>query len=371
MEKDIVPELLEKIQNEFKNKTEKSKIIKAKIAELKSKKVSHKDSNEFAIEVGNILKEVFKDNIKTGILPDNKMYYNIAKRILEPNLKNNYDLVVGYAGDVQDILNKKAGINIAKQIPKINQEKIDNLIDKISEYDNFEDAKWLIDEPIVNFTQSVVDDVIKDNVEFQYQSGLQPKIIRREAGNCCEWCANLAGVYDYPHDVPKDVYKRHRYCRCTVEYIPGDGKRQNVWTKKVFSDDSNKDLSKFRIEQVNNVINNKLIKDAKEIEKTQRILNDKLVGKEVNGVKITNVLWHAADRGVSRGLKVSDIIDTIENPLKITEIKYDAQKRPSFNIIGERSTLSINPENGNVITTHKTHKKLIEKLRGGKNENNS
>lgn len=230
MEKDIVPELLEKIQNEFKNKTEKSKIIKAKIAELKSKKVSHKDSNEFAIEVGNILKEVFKDNIKSDILPDNKMYYNIAKRILEPNLKNNYDLVVGYAGDVQDILNKKAGINISKQIPKINQEKIDNLIDKISEYDNFEDAKWLIDEPIVNFTQSVVDDVIKDNVEFQYQSGLQPKIIRREAGNCCEWCANLAGVYDYPNGVPKDVWRRHRFCRCTVEHVTEKG-RSDVWNK--------------------------------------------------------------------------------------------------------------------------------------------
>lgn len=28
------------------------------------------------------------------------------------------------------------------------------------------------------------------------------------------------------------TYRRHRYCRCTVEYDPGDGKRINVHTKK-------------------------------------------------------------------------------------------------------------------------------------------
>ncbi len=42
------------------------------------------------------------------------------------------------------------------------------MVEKITEYDNFEDAKWLLDEPVVNFIQSIVDDVVKENVEFQY-----------------------------------------------------------------------------------------------------------------------------------------------------------------------------------------------------------
>ena len=75
---------------------------------------------------------------------------------------------MGHAGDVQDNLNQKSGINITKQLPKINQERINNLVEKITEYDNFEDAKWLLDEPVVNFIQSIVDDVVKENVEFQY-----------------------------------------------------------------------------------------------------------------------------------------------------------------------------------------------------------
>lgn len=84
---------------------------------------------------------------------------------------------------------------------------------------------------MVNFSQSVVDDTVKANADFQYKAGLKPKIIRTEAGNCCDWCKGLAGVYAYP-DVLKDVYRRHRFCWCTVDYHPGDGKKQDVWSKK-------------------------------------------------------------------------------------------------------------------------------------------
>lgn len=357
MEKDIVPELLEKIRNEFKNKTEKSKIIKAKIAELKSKKVSHKDSNEFAIEVGNILKEVFKDNIKSDVLPDNKMYYNIAKRIIEPNLKNNYDLVVGYAGDVQDVLNKKAGINIAKQIPEINQEKIDNLIDKISEYDNFEDAKWLIDEPIVNFTQSVVDDFIKENVEFQYQSGLQPKIIRREAGNCCKWCANLAGVYSYPHDVPKDVWRRHRYCRCTVEYIPGDGRRQNVHTKEwVDLDKEDKIILRKEFNKIpNSTLNKYTIKKLEEKNWTPEFKAKSFKfyrETSVLGVEFTD---HSVGRTIDRVIN--------QNLMTQSEIVKLLKGKPNFiqsdgRLIYKRNLVNFvkNPNTGDIVSVIITDK---------------
>lgn len=228
---DIVPALLEKIESEFKNKTAKSKILKSKILALQSKNVSHKDSNDFAIEIGKILAEVFKEEITADILPDKKMYYNIAKRLLEPNLKKNFDLVSDFSKEVQDILNQKSNISINAVVPKINQDRIDKLVEKISDYEDFEQAKWLLDEPIINFTQAIVDNTIKANADFQYKSGLRPKIIRKETGNCCDWCKEVVGIYEYP-DVPKDVYKRHRFCRCTVDFIPGDGKKQNVWSKQ-------------------------------------------------------------------------------------------------------------------------------------------
>ncbi|MDU5952904.1 MAG: hypothetical protein E6Z06_08555 [Clostridiales bacterium] len=181
--------------------------------------------------MGQLLADAFGSEIEPGVLPDDKMYYNIAKRIIGPSLQYNYDLVGDYARDVQTLLNEQAGLSIKGIKPEINQDRIAGIINKISNYKTFDQAKWLLDEPVVNFSQSVVDDTVKANADFQYKAGLKPKIIRTEAGNCCDWCKGLAGVYAYP-DVPKDVYRRHRFCRCTVDYYPGDGKKQDVWSKK-------------------------------------------------------------------------------------------------------------------------------------------
>ena len=88
-----------------------------------------------------------------------------------------------------------------------------------------------MDEPVKNFSQSIVDDAIRTNAEFHSKAGMSPKIIRKLAGGCCNWCRTVAGTYTYP-DVPKDVYRRHQRCRCTVDYHPGSGKVQNVHTKR-------------------------------------------------------------------------------------------------------------------------------------------
>ncbi|MDO5015278.1 MAG: hypothetical protein Q4E28_04935 [Clostridia bacterium] len=267
MAKDIVPELLEKIENEFKNKTSKSKILKEKMEDLKNKKVSHKDSNTFAVELGKLLSETFNDEISADILPDNKMYYNIAKRLIEPNLANNYGLVSNYSMQVQEILNKESKIRIRAVKPELNQDRINGIVNKISEYDDFKKGKWLLKEPVINFTQAVVDDTIKVNADFQYKAGLRPEIIRKEFGNCCDWCKDVVGKYNYP-DVPEDVYKRHRYCRCTVEYLPGNGKKRDVWSKKwtdVEKDDKIKERK--RKDYADKIVLNKSIKGANKIAK--------------------------------------------------------------------------------------------------------
>ena len=90
----------------------------------------------------------------------------------------------------------------------------------------YDDVAWALDEPIKVFSQSIVDDSIKANAEFQYGAGLSPKIERTTSGNCCEWCQKLADTYSYP-DVPKEVYQRHDYCRCKVDYVVGK-QRKNV-----------------------------------------------------------------------------------------------------------------------------------------------
>lgn len=228
---DIVPALLEVIEKEFDEKILSSDKVKNAVKLLRSKQATYLDANDFAIEVGEILASVLRKKITVETLPDGKMYFNIAERILNPIMQKNHELISSFAFDVQTELNKKAGLKIKGQKAGLNRDRIDGIVNKISSEDDFEKVRWLLGEPVVNFSQSIVDDSVRVNVAFQAKAGLKPKIVRREVGKCCDWCKEIVGTYDYPN-VPNDIYRRHRFCKCTVDYDPGTGKKQNVHTKE-------------------------------------------------------------------------------------------------------------------------------------------
>lgn len=239
MNDDVLPALLKEVQDNFGQEFGKSEVVVEALKTLEAKKATYANANDFAIEVGEILSKTLTASVTADKLPDGKMYYNIAKRLLEPVLQQNHELVADYSSKVQTVLNESAKISLVAQPVELNQDRIDGFIERFSREDKFDNVKWLLGEPIVNFTQSIVDDSIKKNAEFHAKAGLQPKIVRKTAGRCCKWCQSLAGSYNYP-DVPKDVYRRHQNCRCTVDYKPGDGKKKNIWSKKVTADSKNK-----------------------------------------------------------------------------------------------------------------------------------
>lgn len=211
-----------------------SKIIRELYRKVEQGNATYKEANEFAIEVGELLSGSFKKNLSSSVLPNGRMYYNVADRIIRDTLGNNYELVADISAKIQEILNKKAGIGIKAIKPKINEDKVRGIVDIVSGKEKYDDIAYMLGEPVVNFSQSVVNDAVRENADFQYKTGLSPKIIRTSTGKCCEWCDKLAGIYDYEavSDTGNNVFRRHKYCRCLVEYAPGDGKRQNVHTKQ-------------------------------------------------------------------------------------------------------------------------------------------
>lgn len=231
---DIAPKLLEDIKEDFRKSFDENKKIKEIYKKIKLETATYKDANEFAIETGEILAAVFEKHIRPDILPDGKLYYNIADRAIRPMLENNYDIVADVSMGVQSGINKRAGIGIKALKPELNEDRVHGIVDKISEKKNYDAIAYMLREPIINFTQSVIDETVRANADFQYEAGLSPKIIRTSTGKCCEWCEKLAGTYEYDDvsDKGNDVFRRHRHCRCLVEYAPGDGTRQNVHTKK-------------------------------------------------------------------------------------------------------------------------------------------
>lgn len=231
MDKDIVPELLEEVRKEFEQLYGSSAVVKQAFETLKKQKATYQTVNEYAIEIGDILSKALTGSVSSSRLPDGKMYYNIANRLLADTLGRNFELVSDYAGQVQEDLNKAAKIGLQVQVPEINQDRIDGLVNRLSFEDSFDDVAWILGEPIVNYTQSIVDDSIQVNADFHAKAGLTPTISRQSTGRCCKWCDSLVGNYIYGEE-PPNFYRRHQHCRCTIDYHPKNGKRQNSWSKK-------------------------------------------------------------------------------------------------------------------------------------------
>lgn len=231
MEHDVLPDLLARVQADFERSVAKSEVLREATAALRGKSATYEDVNRYAVEVGEALAESLGRLVTAESLPDGKMYYNIAERLLSGVLGRNHELISSYAADVQTLLNQEAKIGLKAQVPDFNRDRVDGLVNRLASEDDFEAVSWLLQEPIVNFSQSIVDESIRVNAEFHAKAGLSPKIVRRSAGHCCDWCQAVVGTYSYP-DVPKDVYRRHQRCRCIVDYDPKTGKIQNVHSKR-------------------------------------------------------------------------------------------------------------------------------------------
>ena len=243
---DIAPQLLETLRTRFSEKIAVNPKIRALAKKIKAGDATYVDAEDYAYLIGNALSEVFMDNLSSAVLPDGRMYYNIAQRVLQPLLEEDHAIVSDAAAMVQTFLNQKANIGIKAQTVPVDEDRIYGIVNKVAEAESFDDVKWVLDAPVVNFSMNVVDEVLRANVDFQGKSYLTPKVIRRSERKCCKWCSDLDGVYDYPF-IPEDVYRRHERCRCTVEYDPADGKRrrQNVHTKE-WTDESGRVILEAR-----------------------------------------------------------------------------------------------------------------------------
>lgn len=337
MADDIVPASLETINQQFDLKANQSTILRVLLQAAKNNKATYLDANKFAIEIGKILGDVLGDNISSAVLPDGRMYYNIGRRILGSTLKKNHDLITGFTDDVQGQLNKKAGIGLKVQTPAFDEDRVAGLVNRLDSEANFDDVAWMLKEPVVNFSQSVVDEAVKANVQLHYKVGLHPTITRSLVGKGCAWCRRLAGKWEYTK-APADVYKRHENDRCTVDYNPGTGKHQDVWSKQ-----------------------------WKDPEKDAKIEARKQLAKLPSGRKFVKSK-HGRIRQSERDINDKDIAEALAHPLKAFPIETDKLGRRAQKHIGEKTTVVMNPDTNNVITTYQTSSRKRRKYSKGSEE---
>lgn len=252
---DIAPELWEKISSEFEAALKNDKEIAGLYEKIRSGRATYEEAQIFSQRVGKLSSIALTDNITAEVLPDGKMYYNIAERTVRPALERDYELISDISAEVQASLNEAAGIGMNPVIPEMNEDRVSGLIDKLTEDGkSFDDVRWLLDDPVENFCQSIVDDSVRENAEMHYASGLTPKIKRIMTGHkACEFCIERAGEHKYP--LPDNrIYQRHENCRCLVLYDPGNGKYQDAHSKKYFTSERDAVEEKLKREDENKIV---------------------------------------------------------------------------------------------------------------------
>lgn len=213
MADDIAPKLLKRVQDEFNRLCGADKTLK----KLKEDAKTYHELNDYAERLGNNLKRAFA-TIYGDDLPNGKMYYNIAEKVVRPMLVGNWNDIATVGEVVQNAINESAGVGIKAIKPGLAEDRIGGIVDRLSEADEFEKAKWLLDEPVVNFSRHAVDEMVRVNAEFQNEAGLETVFVRTDPG-CCAWCAKLRGTYTYS-TMPENFWARHENCNCTIDYKP-------------------------------------------------------------------------------------------------------------------------------------------------------
>ena len=128
-----------------------------------------------------------------------------------------------------------------------------------SKYEN------LLESGSKNVVQSMYDNFLQSNADFRDKAGFGMTVIRESIGECCEWCSDLVGVYDYDSR-PADVYARHKNCNCIVVTRTAFGTGyQDAWSRKTY--DSYREARVARAEEIADEIE----KDKKASEERKRL----------------------------------------------------------------------------------------------------
>lgn len=270
---DIGTELLENIREDFYNKCKADNFIQKILKEVDNDTATLEDISLLSRQLGFRLSSSLSVYVKPENLPDGRLYYNIANTILSETLKDNYEIINSAVAEVQRAIDKKANINIKPQQAAFPTERVNALVNSVSaENITQEVSKRRLDSPVRNITESFYNDYVEANVKFRSKAGLKCYIIRDSHNGCCKWCTNLAGKYEYPDNVPKDIYRRHDNCGCDVTFVSVKG-FQDVWSKKQWKP------SGEELERMKN-INTPLTKRTRvEAEKFKKQLSEKYATK--------------------------------------------------------------------------------------------
>ena len=244
---------------------------------IRNRSADYADAQRFAIAIGDILAECLKSEDYTGV-----NLYELAEDVVQL-LDQNVRLVDSVCDVIQGQMNESAAVGIEPIKPAAQTSRLQGIKEAVINAENNEAIYNSVAASAANYGQAYVDEWVKTNADFQIKSGLGATIVRVWSGiygthdtRHTDWCKDLAGVYQYDGGVQnyhrkggnlwsveggKNVFSRHKGCRCTVSYYPAGTSKgtitalakgekdedQVLWnTGKVFSNSRNAQLRRRR-----------------------------------------------------------------------------------------------------------------------------
>ncbi|HPW53933.1 MAG TPA: hypothetical protein PK631_06120 [Erysipelotrichaceae bacterium] len=254
-------DLIEKIQEEFSRRFKEKEDFS-----------DYKQVQNYAVEIAEKSAKAVINNFDESLINEfGTLDYDILNEVLSRILESDYKLIADACVTAQTEMNKNANIGLKAIAPKYDDDRAHSIVWDMAQRD-LESFKQAYPEYTDNFYQSTVDEAVRANADFQWKSGLEPKVTRLAKHDCCKWCQSLEGTYRYEDvsDSGNDVWRRHRNCRCLIVYAPGKGKAKDVRTRKPVDDEEVQKRLDFVKEQENKIEEKPNIKIQKydEVNKT-------------------------------------------------------------------------------------------------------
>lgn len=200
-----------------------------KIAELvkliEQTSASFDDANRYSIQASRLIGDLLSKLIPQVAMKDREELCILILRGEHQNINRLLSII-------QKRIDAKNGIHIRPKIAEFPFDRAQKIARSLADATVPEETiQRRANTGIENVCRSLQDDFYKTNAAFRYDAGIESYIVRVSSGKCCAWCDAIAGRYVYSKSMPKDVFRRHDNCGCTVTYESGR-QRQNVWTKK-------------------------------------------------------------------------------------------------------------------------------------------
>lgn len=267
------------LEDSFRDLFNRDNTARKLYGKIKQNKATYKDAQLFARRVGELAANAFRDSTSPDMFPALDNQQALIESVLGL-LRVDHEIVSEATAVVQKTINTRAGLGLNAVVPNMDVDRAEGIARNIAEQEDKDAAVARMNTMADNYSQHVVDESIRQNANFQWKSGMSPKIVRTAEARSCKWCRALAGTYEYSEvsDTGNDVFRRHENCNCTVEFV-ADGKHaQDVWSKASYryKDSADRVRSQRAIEDYREGLRQaqqeRRIARSKDIERVQREL---------------------------------------------------------------------------------------------------